>query len=382
MLPLWMGGYCMYVLITLLPLSLLYIRKIDGACLSVIAFSLIYTLFQYENGHPYTGSSLIFDLTFPFIVYQVGTYIVTRQKSPKSAVLLLCLIAIALALPVILVNVKDTITTGQMINVERVITGESDEEARSATGYGMMLAILDGCFGIILLKPSGEFDSRLKIAVAIMSCLALFATIHLLNRTGIVLAAISILCVVLLPPYSFKKIIYTVVSLILVGGITIYFLEDSKFYIDAINFYEARDSGSGSVNSFGGRSPLWEDGIKQLSTKPLGNDKGVYIAGHYKYAHNMWLDTGIVAGIPAMMILIWIGIIYIQSLIKMYRLKYLNQFEKNLLILIGVAMFLQLNTEPVIQGVYQFFLYFIFFISIINNMNKKYGRRFAINTKS
>ena len=87
----------------------------------------------------------------------------------------------------------------------------------------------------------------------------------------------------------------------------------------------------------------------------------------------MWLDTGVYAGITPMLLLIWITVIYIRSIIKMYRVEYLNKFEKNTLILIGVALFLQLNTEPVLQGLFQFFLYFIFYLSILNNLNRKYG---------
>lgn len=372
MLPLWMGGYCMYMLIALLPICLLYYRKIDGTCLLVIIFSVLYTFFKYINGHIYTPSSLIFDLLFPYIMYQTGAYVVKRQRSPKSALLLLCLMAIALALPAIMENVYDAIKTRQLINVSREILGEGGYVTRAATGYGMMLAILDGCLGIVLLKPSNRFDSRLKVLIAIVAVLALFATIHLLNRTGLVIAAISIICVVFLPPYSFKKNIYIAASLIIILGIAIYFLGDSTFYLDAINLYEARDSGTGSVSTYGGRTKLWSAAINQLFTEPWGLAKGVYINGRYSYAHNLWLDTGARAGIFPLIVLIGIGIIYIRSIVKMYRLKYFNQFEKNTLILIAVALFLQMNTEPVMQGVFQFFLYFIFYISVVNNLNRKY----------
>lgn len=374
MLPLWMGGYCMYVMIALLPICLLYYRKIDGTCLLVIIFSVLYTFFKYINGHIYTPSSLIFDLIFPFIMYQAGAYLVKRQRSPKSAILLLCLMAIALALPAILDNIKDAITTGQLINVSREILSDTGEVTRSATGYGIMLAIMDGCLGIALLKPSNRFDFRLKIMIAIISVLALFATIHLLNRTGLVIAAISIICVVFLPPYSFKKSVYTFVSLIIVLGAAIYFLGDSVFLLDAVNEYEARNSGGGSVSSYGGRSELWSAAINQLFTEPFGNCKGVYINGRYRYAHNLWLDTGAYAGIFPLLALIWITVIYFRSIIRMYRLRYFNRFEKNTLVLIAVALFLQMNTEPIMQGVPQFFWYFIFFISIISTLNNKYRK--------
>lgn len=373
MIPMWMGGYCMYVLIVLLPIILFYYRRIDGTSLLILIFSILYTYFQKSNGHAYTPSSLIFDLLFPFIVYQAGAYLVERQRSPKSSLLLLCLMALALAIPAITDSVNDAISTGQLINVSRAIKENTEDVARAATGYGMMLAIMAGCIGIVLLKPNNKLDARLKVIIAIASVLAIFATIHLVNRTGLVLAAISIVCVVFLPPYSFKKNVYTVVSLIVIAGVVFYFLGDSAFFSDALDQYDARDTGGGSVDSAGGRTERWEAAISQLTAQPWGSDKGLCLNGQYTYAHNMWLDTGVYAGITPMLLLIWITVIYIRSIIKMYRVEYLNQFEKNTLILIGVALFLQLNTEPVLQGLFQFFLYFIFYLSILNNLNRKYG---------
>ena len=373
MLPLWAGGYCMYVLIVLLPIVLFHYRKIDGTCLLILSFSILYTYFQYSNGHAYTPSALIFDLIFPFIIYQTGAYLVERQRSPKSSLLLLCLMALALAIPAIMDSVNDAISTGQLINVSRAIKKNTEDVARSATCYGMMLAIMAGCIGIVLLKPNNKLDARLKVIIAIASVLAIFATIHLVNRTGLVLAAVSIVCVVFLPPYSFKKNVYTVVSLIVIAGVVFYFLGDSAFFSDALDQYDARDTGGGSVDSAGGRTERWEAAISQLTAQPWGSDKGLCLNGKYTYAHNLWLDAGVVAGIVPMVLLIWIGIIYIRAIFRMYRLRYFNQFERNTLVLMGVAMFLQLNTEPVIQGVFQFFLYFIFYLSILNNLNRKYG---------
>lgn len=376
MLPLWAGGYCMYVLIVLLPIVLFHYRKIDGTCLLILSFSILYTYFQYSNGHAYTPSALIFDLIFPFIIYQTGAYLVERQQSSKSTMILLCLMAIAMALPAIMNSVTDAIRTKQLINVSREIMSNDGELTHGATGYGMMLAILDGCLGIILLKPGNKLDSRLKVILSILSVLAIFSTIHLVNRTGLILAAVSIVCVVLLPPYSYKKNLYTFVSLIVVAGTFIYFLGDSAFLSDALNQYDARDSGVGSVSSYGGRSERWDAALNQLTTEPWGNKKGLQLNGQYTYAHNLWLDTGLYAGIIPMVLLIWIAVIYIQSIIKMYRFEYLNQFERNTLVLIGVALFLQLNTEPVMQGLFQFFLYFIFYTSVVSNMNRKYGTVF------
>lgn len=372
MLPLWAGGYCLYILVLLFPLAIMNFRAIDWTCMLIIVFSIIYTFVNYMNGHEYTPSSFIFDLLFPFIVYQAGTYIVRRQTQPQSAIVLLTAMAVCLALPAIVANITDAVTTGSIINVSRKILDETGEKSRSATGYGMMLAIVDGSLGVIMLKAVNKIDSRLKLIIILASLCAVFSTIHLVNRTGIVLSIISMAVVVVLPPHSFKKSMYVFCSLIIAVLAALYFLNETSFIADALESYESRDTGAGSVLTYGGRSELWSAGFSQLFSQPLGNKDGVYLNYSYRYAHNLWIDAGIKGSLPCFFILIAIAIAFFVNLKKIYKQNCLTRFERNVLVLIGVAIFLQLCTEPVIEGVPQFFWYFLFFTSVITSINNKY----------
>lgn len=373
MLPLWGAGYCMYVLFLLLPVVLINVRKYSGLCCLLILFSLCYTTTQILNGHHYTPSALIFDLLFPFIVCQAGQYVVNRQSNPKSTILLLVLMASALALPAIVQNITDAVTSGQLINVNRMVFVDSDAVSRAATGYGMMFALMDGSLGLLVVATLNRFDARLKLLLLILSGCAIFSTIHLINRTGLVLAAASLIAVAILPPYSFKKNMYLVSVLVISIAIGAYFFKDSAFLLDAMDFYEQRDlSADSSVASYGGRTDLWAAGFQQLFTEPLGNDRGVMIEGSSVYAHNMWLDAGAHGGILSFILLVIIGIVFIRSVYRMYKLSVLTQFERSVLLLFSIALFLQLNTEPVIEGVPQYFWYFIFFTSVLSSFNKKY----------
>lgn len=86
--------YCSYALLPLLPLVLFEYRKVDRACLLLLAFSAVYTFWQYVNGYHYSPSSILFGMLYPFIVYQAGGLIVEKQHNPKSAVvLILCMMS-------------------------------------------------------------------------------------------------------------------------------------------------------------------------------------------------------------------------------------------------------------------------------------------------
>lgn len=375
MLPLLAGGYCMYILFAHLPVVLLKEIKCNGLCLLVILFSFLYASTQFLNGHNYTPSALIFDLLFPFIMFQTGQYIVRKQNCPESALLLLILMAAALAIPAIFQNISDAAISGELINARRIIFNDSGDITRSATGYGMMLAIMNGSIGLLLVSTHNRFDARLKIMLVCLSVAALFSTIHLLNRTGLVLGLVSLIAIALLPPHTFKKNMYVLFVLLLSFGIAANFLQGSDFLLDAMKFYEERDMGSGTTASYGGRTERWTAGLLQLFTQPLGNDKGVFLDGHYTYAHNMWIDAGIHGGLLCFIILLVIGVFFILNVYRSYKSKYLTSFEKDLLVLFSLSMFLQLNTEPVIEGVPQFFWYFIFFTSVIVSLNTKYRER-------
>ncbi len=372
MLPLWADGYCMYVLGILLPILILKVRNYDGMCILIILYSLAYTLSLFNNGNEFSPSTFIFDLFFPFIMYQSGRYIIDRQRNPVSSVLLLVFMAISLALPAIIANIKDTIESGELINISRRILDNVGDTTRNATGYGSMLSIMIGCLGIILVRANNRIDSKIKIILIVFSILAIYSTIHLLNRTGLALALISIITVSVIPPYSLRSNIYLILSLVIILAVGAIFFSDSPFISEAIQLYDERDEGEGSVASYGGRSERWEAGINQLISEPYGNCNGLYFNGHYTHAHNMWLDAGIFGGLISFVLLVIITIISLRKILILYNSPILSPFENRVIILICIAILAQGAVEPVIQGVPQLFFYYIFFISIIINLYKKY----------
>lgn len=366
-----LNGYCQYVLVALFPLMFSSKVRFDLTSFLVLLFSFIYTLFTYLTGETYTLSALIFGFIYPILLYQVSSYIVNRNSSASSSLFVFALMAFFLNYPAVFNCIKDTIDTGEIINVTRMIFSDSGELTRSATGYGMALSVMCGSVGMILLKARTQTDMAIRYILIIGSIGALFSVIHLVNRTGLVLAFVSIILAIATPPISTKKVVYTLFSLTAIIIITSLVI-DIQFIWDIADSYESRETGGNDSSSYGGRTELWSAGLQQLYTQPLGNPDGVYVNNRYRYAHNLWIDCGINGGLLSLLILLAITFIGVKALYRSLKMKYLTTFEKAMLLITFLTFILQSSVEPVLKGLPQFFWLFLFFIGIIHNLNNKY----------
>lgn len=374
MLPLWLGGYCGYVLIFLFPI--LFKSKYDFTSFCVIVFSLTYTMNQTLQGGGGTMSVIIFNLLFPIIIFQTAKYLVSRFSCPISNVILLSCMGISLALPAIFGVILDTIETKELINVSRSIIDSGDEASRSATGYGMMLAAMCGCLGLLLIQTNNNLDNKVKYILIIVCVLSLFSTIHLLNRTGLFLGGISVVLAIFNQPLSKRKFTILIVTFSVLLLIISYLSDYITFLDEAFKFYEERNEGSGNIEEGGGRTSRWMDALHQILSQPMGNPKGFFYKdkGIYNYAHNMILDGGIKGGILCFLVLIYFAGRAFISAILCTKQTCLSHFESWVVFLITVSVLLQNMTEPVIEGLPQLFWYFIFLVAMIPGIIKKYPR--------
>lgn len=358
MIPEFLQGYSHYLLILLLP-SVLFTTKTDIKSLGALFFGILYVFSMRYGGISMSASSFIFNLIYPFLMLKVGLYVGKKFKDTQSVIVLVILLLTCIGSTAIFLCIQDTISSGQMINVARAIV-IGNEEGRAATGYGMMLSLPLACVGLVLEPTSDSIDKQIKIYLMVLGGLALFSTVHLLNRTGIAIVLASVMVVLLSKKMSIKRIIYILLVVSAVCALFYTFLKDTEFFSDAVNFYELRDQGSGSVFHLGGRDTRLEFAYHKMIGNPYGGIDGIFYNGKSTYAHNLWIDAALKGGWMCGILLIIFALNFSNTIYKVYKRNDISRFERTLLLVVSVIWMIQCMVEPVIDGLPQYFWFMMF----------------------
>lgn len=367
-MPLILMGYSQYLLVLLVPMAFKHLDfSING--LLIFLFSLVYFSAIYFRGETMTPSEVIFTIFYPTIAYSIGWNMSKKFFSIKTSILLITVLICCLAFPAIIYNLIDYFKTGELINIQREITYGSLDRDRSATGYGMMLSLVLGMAGLLFYKTNNSNDHLVKYTSLIFSGLALFGTVRLVNRTGIVIVVVSSLIVFGCSRISVKRLGYlllVLMLLIIVLGIN----QNSELVKEVTANYEMRNSGVGSTNELGGRTERWILAINQIYSEPFG-DKGLRYYTGYSYAHNLWLDAGIRGSIFSLVILLFITICFIKRIYHIWRDRMMPKFDLIVILLLSITFFLQFGTEPIIEGLPQLFWLWLFFWGMMDSIATK-----------
>lgn len=374
MMPLIAYGYSMYALILLFPW--IFKCKFSINSLNVILFSFFYVTSFFLRGEELPISKFVFYLLFPIIIYSCGNILGMNLKKGKTIVVVLFSLALCLAIPGIYFSIEDTIQSGNLINVSRAVSYKG-EHILSATAYGMMFSLLIAGIGMLFLLVKNEFDKRLKIFIIAGSIFALFSTIHIVNRTGLALGLISIITVLCIQPFTYSRLIYILLTCIILYILSIY-MQDSVFMNDALQGYLSRELDDDySIGTGGDRFNRWGGAFFQIITNPAGGP-GYNMDGRISYAHNLWLDAGLRGGILPFIMIFIIALQIAKYTYLVLKRSNLDFFLKAYITVLCLVMFAQAMVEPVIEGVYQFFLFMIFFYGCLTSLRKRirYGAEF------
>jgi hypothetical protein len=366
-IPQILGGYSNYLLVLLIP-AILYrtSTKISMPMILCLAFGLFYTVPLYLHKDPPTYSTVVFFLLYPWLFYMIPTCLVKKFRNPNTIYVVLTVEVICLALWSICVNVQDAVTTGQFVNVKRVID-DLAADSQSATNHNMMLAMCIGGVGMLFAQPSRAYQKHMRYLQIIAGLFALFAAFHLLNRTALVLAVVALFIGLFIDGFSLRRMLFLIGVLVVVVCAFVLFLDNSEFLKDVILGFESRESSTQyGMATAGARDVRWLLALKTIPFYPLGTD-AIILNGAATYAHNTWLDCGVQSGWIALALLITITVNFLTSFFKFLRLRTVDKFHKTYCAILVAMILLQMAVEPVIQsGAYQLFLMLFFMWSIFN----------------
>ena len=113
------------------------------------------------------------------------------------------------------------------------------------------------------------------------------------------------------------------------------------------------------VGSGGYRTELSMDVVNKLSESPWGGLE------YMPYAHNMWLDCARVAGLVPLLLLLLITVLYIRSMWRVYKLRIDDSGYNEIMVIMGAALFVYMNVEPILEGAPLIFAFFAVFLGIL-----------------
>lgn len=367
MIPQLFAGYGEYCFILLFPMVFRF-NLWTTKSYWILAFSLLYVANIIQGDIPITMATKVFYIFFPLFLAQTGAYLGSSLRYPRNIIRIFAGVMVCLASTAIISNITDTIQTGMLINpLREVYTG--DDKYLSATNYGMMLALVLGCLGLVFVPSGDRSDRRVKTILIGVGVLALFCTVHLINRTGLALVLISMIIGLVMQPFTKRRLIYLVITCCVIGLIYWLFLNESEFMTEAVKKYVERDRGTGSVSTMSGRDVRMAYALEILARSPEGGVDGIIFMGRGTYAHNLWIDAGLKGGWICMGILVYFAIGMCHTVWQVWRRHTLygfNNFETILLVMMCVTFIAQSMSEPIIDGLARYFWFMLFFWSMLS----------------
>lgn len=357
-------GVSFYVLLFCLFSILICWKKtyFDRTSVYLLLFSISYPLVLCMNTGKFNPHYLLY-LIAPITFYVWGQYIVTKINNQKGLLNFILLVLFFFAAQTYIITIEDVKEMG-LINPMRAMLREGDEEAMiNATLFGLNVSL--GLSGLaIFMALKNKFGSIRGFLFLCVFLLSLLTVIHLVNRTGIVVAVVCTLCSYFFSIRKSGTILNAILQSFLIMAIVLFLISIfSKNGFDIIEAYTNRlSTENSSISDYGGRSWRWVDAMGRLFTNPFGWNNDV----EYSFVHNLWLDVAMFGGIFPFIFIVCATIRSLKQLFQLMKLK--NDIIANIIFSLSVCFILSSFVEPVLVG---FDLYFYLYC-MIWGIQKKY----------
>lgn len=316
--------------------------SIDKTGFLLITYCVTYLGISSLNGFNYNASTLVLYGLAPIFFYQFGKYITIKCRVESQLLLVLYFIILCYSIDIFVVTAKTIITTGLLINPARTFSFTKDYDMSiAATGIGLNMSI--GMVGLpmfFLIK-----NKWIKTLYLLLFVGSLLTTVHLLNRTGIFVAAFCFVGVIGYYSRHNIKAFLGYSALILVVIIVLF--KTGIINEELLDFYRERNE---DLSTMGTRTERWQTALSYLFTNPFGWTR----RGETYFIHNMWLDVARISGIVPFCLLVWFAV---TSFLRSFKLiKRYNNSLSYLLLGLNICFFASCFVEPIYGGTH-FMLY-------------------------
>ena len=355
-------AFCVMAMITI-PVR----KYIDKQAAWLIAFSILYSLMLVMLD--ISSSHIPLYLSAPLLFYCYGMYVVDNLQSRKAILEFVAIVVFFFSLVTYYTCIIDIGSIG-LINPSRTMGRSGVEDAEmAATLYGLNVSLGLAClFGFLSIEKKER--TLLHYLLPISFALSLLTTVHLVNRTGLVLVCFSLIIFLF---YSKKSSKATWIILIFVAALFAYLSTKSDF-ASILDAYTSRGEVEGhGLSDAGSRTEKWMDALSRLFSSPFGWYKDI----NYTFTHNMWLDVARLTGFIPFIAIVCATIVGFKDTLHLYRIK--NDYLVLTLISIQIVFFLECFVEPVMEGFDLYFYLMCMFFGIQRQYIKQISKSKCYN---
>lgn len=340
--------------------------KYDKNTLLIFSFAFLYGIIPLLMGYTDSNKNVICSIVPP-IFYLFGRYIVSKVDSSKTLYIVIVGVLMFFALNTYIICIWDIMTTGQLVNVTRSMSrfiAQEESTATAATGFGINISL--GLVGLSLFLRSTK-KYLYQYLLLIFFILSLLVTVHLVNRTGILLSVILTFFILFISFQSRNKLLLLLSTLI--AALVLYFIASNiaiiSDIVDAYQMRESTEANSGLLDT-GSRSWRWIDGLGRLLTDPLGYADQFH---EEYYVHNMWLDVSRLSGLAPFILVLLITFKMAKS--TWYLMRKWHTELSYMMVALCLCCCLVFFVEPVIEGCAVYFYLFCMFWGISSEYKKR-----------
>lgn len=295
------------------------------------------------------------------LFFAIGFNLAYKNKNSTYLYFILLLTAFFTSIINIYNGMIDTIQNGFIVP-ERMFGNEREEFAHTTSLICSELIPTIACIGLFFDKPSMINSTRLRWFGITLAILGEICAIHYVSRAGMLILALSIIIGLL---YRSKFNFRTLFFIVLTIATYLLFMQS-----DAYSVFELKNETGGDLTTGNGRDVRMQYWLQEIIKYPMGILNWQNRYNIYGWAHNFWIDftkeCGIIPGF-ALVIFSLRNLYYVAHIALRRKM---NKSVAQLVLLLGVAYFLTLFTEPTMQGAPLLMFCYFMFCGIVKNIYK------------
>ena len=330
------------------------LRRVDIDFVLIQAFAIIYGLFSFIDPEIYP-QTVIFYGVFPPVFFLLGRFFMSKTKRVDDMFLILFAVGLLYSVSALL-SVTINLKSGGYGNFDRAIpmiwNGTKPVKATLMAAF----FTFNMCIPALALVQLKKFNILFKGITLLIFVQSLLCVFRLGSRTqlAIFLITTALTLFFIIPKQSLNQNV-RLFLLLVASTVLIYIYIPFDLDSDYLSTMGQRLQNSDNTGSAGGRTMRWTRSIENLFTKPLGWEKT-----EFGYSHNMWLDVARTHGVIPFFILIIYSVRSILNTRKAIRFSKMSLPVTVILFSFVLAANLMFFVEPVTEGIFSFFLVYLF----------------------